>query len=261
MEWNGGKLNNEQMLLAAEALDSDDDEIDSINPLQIIAQSRNTVKLVKVEKPAKSLITEADLADIESMKEEIQAKSGEDSLNTSSKTNSTENGSVVSIELVPHAINMIKKEESTNKAKGKHAFKPFRTTISDVHNVDREKQRLPGKNWEVTAATPPILRNNAVKLISLQDSIEMERQHKEKILEEMEKQAEDRLSSRKKIIADNIALLPSGSQLVNPNSFFQSYRQREEKFNEYEDDDEPFSGNSDDGEESDTHGISIVLEQ
>lgn len=75
----------------------------------------------------------------------------------------------------------------------------FRTTKSDVHTVEKEKQRKHGKHWEVTAATPPTIRNNAAKLIPLQESIETERQHKEKLREQIEKHAEERLAMRKKI--------------------------------------------------------------
>lgn len=248
MEWHGGKVNSDQILVAADTLDSDDDDEEDIDPLKIIAQSRSTVKLVKVAKPPKSLITDADLEDIKSM-------------NGQSEVDGHRDGNSKSIELEPHAINMIKKDTAFDKdAKVKQKFLPFRTTKSDVHSVEREKQRVHGKHWEVTAATPPNLRNNAAKLITLEDSIEMERQHKEKLREQMERQAEERLAVRKKIIADNISLLPSGSALADPNTFFQSYRQRESHFDENNDcDDEPYSDNSDDGEEPDTHGIAVVL--
>lgn len=241
MEWNGGKINGDQILVAADTLDSDDDEDDEIDPLKIIAQSRET-KLVKVVKPPKSLITDADIADIVSIKNEknkmpddeqnltnISTKSGEvDSMNKTSD-------STTSVELEPHAINMIRKDKAFDKnAKIKQKFLPFRTTKSDVHNIEKEKQRKQPR--ETTAATPPNLRNNAVKLITLQESIEMEKLHKEKLHEQLEKQAEERLAIRKKIIADNISLLPSGSALLDPNSFFQSYRQRDAHFEEADSD-------------------------
>lgn len=250
MEWNGGKM--DQVLVAADTLDSDDE--DEVDPLKIIAQSRQT-KLIKVAKPIASLVTEADLEDIKSM----TAESSGTSANTSAKSSSDNMNT--SIELEPHAIYIIKKDETTVK-KAECKYLPHKTTKSDVHDIQREKDRLHGKHWEITAATPPTIRNSAVKMISMQESIEIERQHKEKLREQMEKHAEERLSTRKKIIAENISLLPAGSSLVDPNAFFQSYRQREEKFNEDSEDDEEdgaYTDNSDDGEEIDTHGVSVVL--
>lgn len=264
MEWNGGKVHADQILVAAETSDiDDDDENAEFDPLKIIAQSRET-KLVKVTKPSKTLITEADLEDIKSLNDENEKNkslSGDSSANTSTKSN--ESGSHSGIELEPHAINMIKKDVAFDKdAKIKKKFLPFRTTKTNVHSIEKEKQRKHGEHWEVTAATPPNLRNNAVKLISLQESIEMERQHQEKLREQMEKQAEERLKTRQQIISENISLLPPGSTTLDPNSFFQSYRQRETNFDENADsDDEPFSDNSDDGEEPDSHGISIVINE
>lgn len=266
MEWTGRNVSGDQILVAADTLDSDDDDDDEVDLLKIIAQSRNA-KLVKVVKPPKSLITEADIREInsiESHNEADQLKNGQ-CLATSASTALDEtdaNKSSDSIELEPHAINMIKKDKAFDKnAIIKQKFLPFRTTKSDVHSVESEKQRKPCKNWELTAATPPVIRNNAAKLLSLQESIETEKQHKQKLHDEMEKHAEERLASRQKIIADNISLLPPGSALNDPNSFFQSYRQRETQFDENDSEDEPFSDNSDNGEESDMHGISIVINE
>ncbi|XP_031621746.1 uncharacterized protein LOC116339822 [Contarinia nasturtii] len=232
MEWTGGKMNGDQILVAADTLNSDNDEDDEFDPLKIIAQSRET-KLVKVVKSPKSLITAADLADIKSMNNETN----------NDDTNKTGD----SVELEPHAIYMIKMDKAFDpNAKIKQKFLPFRTTKGDAHNIEKEKQRKHGKHWEVTSATPPNLRNNAVKLITLHESIEMEKQHQEKLREQLEKHAEERLAIRKKIIADNISLLPSGSALLDPNSFFQSYRQRNVHFDENADSD---GGESDDNDD------------
>lgn len=254
MEWSGGKVNGGQLVVAADTLDSDDDDVDGhADPLKIIAQSRQT-KLVKLVKPPPSLITEADLQDIASIAAEKQTK------HMANGERVEENSTKASIELEPHAINMMRKDKAFDeKCIMPTKYLPFRTTISDVHNVEKEKQRKHGKHWEVTAATPPTMRNNAVKMIPLQESIETERHHKEKLAEQMQIQAEERLEARKKIIAENISLLPSGSALADPNSFFQSYRQRDEVADESDDENEPFSENSDDGEEPDTHGVSVVF--
>lgn len=265
MEWIGGKVVGDQIIVAADTLDSDDDEDATIDPLKIIAQSRE-IKLVKIEKPIESLITDADLGDINSMKAENAAKDGESSarsINTQREPENNLNKASDSIDFDPHAVYIMKKDESfTEKSKNTKKFMPFKTTKSDVHSVEREKNRKYGPHWEVTAATPPNLRNNPVQMLSLQESIEMERQHKEKLREQIEKQAEERLAARKKIIAANISLLPPGSSMIDPNAFFQSYRQREDKFNELEEsEDEVYFDNNDndDGEEADSHGISVVV--
>lgn len=263
MEWNGGKMNGNQIVVAADTLESDEE--DDIDPLKIIAQSRNTVKLVKVAKPPQSLITETDLQEIKSIQSENKSKNDENSsANTSTHTASDEtdtNKSNSSIELEPHALYMIQKDKAFDKdAQIKQKFLPYRTTKSDVHDIDKEKQRKHGKNWEITAATPPNLRNSAVQMIPLHESIQVEKQHKEKLREQMEKQAEERLATRKKIVADNISLLPPGSELLNANVFFQSYRQREDDFDENQhSEDEHFSDCSDDGEEPDTGGVSVFV--
>lgn len=266
MEWNGGKVDSNRIVIAADTLDSDDDDDEdaTIDPLKIIAQCRET-KLVKIEKPIESLITDADLMDIKSMKAENETMNGESSTRNDTKIDTENNLNTTSgcVDLDPHAVYIMKKDESvTEKSKSKKKFLPFKTTKSDVHNVEREKNRKYGPHWEVTAATPAHLRNNAVQMLSLHESIEIERQHKEKLREQIEKQAEQRLESRKKIIAENISFLPSGSSMLDPNAFFQSYRQREEKYNEVEDsEDEVYSENSDDGEEPESHaiGASVVL--
>lgn len=255
MEWTGQKQNFDQIIVAADTIDSDD-EVDSVDPLKIIAQSRDT-KLVKIEKPAESLITEADLADIESLNKSTNS-SGEISANTSTNTAS-------SIELDPRVINIFKKEECKQHiVQQKEKFLPFRTTTSGVHNVDREKSRVVHKNWVNSSATPPVIRNEAVKMISLQESIETERLQKQKLRNELEKQAIERLEARRKIIGENLSLLPAGSEMCDPNLFFQSYQQREDKFKEDEDDEDSLSEHSaldeEEEDEQDGHGVSVIID-
>lgn len=262
MEWNGGNVDGNQIVVAADTLDSDDDEDTNIDPLKIIAQSRE-IKLVKIEKPIESLITEADLEEIKSMKAANDTMNGESSTNSDTKNEPENNLDTTSgsVDFDPHAMYLMKMDESfTEKSKSIKKFLPFKTTKSDVHNVERERNRKYGPHWEVTAATPPNLRNNSVQMLSLHESIEMERQHKEKLREHIEKQAEERLEMRKKIIADNISLLPPGSSSLDPNAFFRSYRQREDKYNELEEsEDDVYSENSYDGDEPESHGVSVVV--
>lgn len=264
MEWNGGKVDGDQIVVAADTLDSDDDADANIEPLKIIAQSRET-KLVKIEKPIESLITEADLEDIESMRATNDTMNGESSTNNDTKNEPENNFNTTSgsVDFDPHAVYIMKMDESfIVKSKSIKKFLPFKTTKSDVHNVERERNRKYGPHWEVTAATPPNLRNNPVQMLSLHESIEMERQHKEKVREHIEKQAEERLEMRRKIIADNILLLPPGSSSLDPNAFFQTYRQREDKYNEFEleeSEDDVYSENNYEGDEPESHGVSVVV--
>lgn len=255
MEWCGGKVDCDQIIVAADTMNSDD-EIDSVDPLKIIAQSRNT-KLVKIQKPAQSLITEADLADIKALSKAVNSTS-DSSANTSTNT-------AASMELDPRAINIMKNEEcKQHTVQQKQTFLPFRTTKSDVHNVDREKARGVSKNWTNSSATPPLIRNDAAKLISLQESIDTERLQKEKYRDEMEKHAAERLATRRQIISENINLLPGGSEMRDPNSFFQSYQQREDKFMEDQEDEDSLSEHSalddEEDDEQDTHGVSVAID-
>lgn len=229
MEWNGGKADEGEHLVA---LDSDDDAEDERNtdPLKVIAQSRVQTKIVKVERPEQRLVTAADLEEIKSFGNELD----------------------------PHALYVCDKdkivdENSNIKAK---KFLPHKTTRSDVHSVAKEKGRLHGKHWEVTAATPPTLRNSEAKVLTLKDSIEIERKYKDELKKLQEKQAVERLESRKKIICENVGLLSANTDLSDPNKLFQSYREKEAK--DDDSDDESFSENSDNGEEPEVGGVSVV---
>lgn len=159
MEWHGkynGDFNNESA-----ALDSDDDP-DEVDPIKLLAQSRETTKKVLiVEIP--TLITANDLAEVKSFAEDKA------------------NGSVSSREpeqpLEPHALNMCDIENRHDKNKVK--FLPHKTTVSNVHSVEKEKARKHGKHWEITAATPPMMRNSEVKVLTLMESMAVQQQQKE----------------------------------------------------------------------------------
>lgn len=148
MEWNG-KLNSgthEQILL-----DSDDDDEDSaqaVDPLKIIAQNRDTKKNVAIAKPEVSLITKEDLEEIKSFQKDT-------------------------VDLDPHAIYICEKEKE-HHGEIKSKFMPFKTTKSDSHSIEKEKLRKFGRHWEITAATPPPLRNAEAKELTLQESIELQ---------------------------------------------------------------------------------------
>lgn len=154
MEWLGklGAPDDEEEVIG-------NDDPDEKDPLKLLAQSRHPTKIVKAEPEVDaSLITAADLEEIASFKIE-------------------KNSDDVSAEpLEPHALYMcdIEKRHATETHREK--FLPHKTTTSNVHSVAREKQRRPeGKHWEVTAATPPRLRNAEVVSLTLQDSIDNQR--------------------------------------------------------------------------------------
>lgn len=69
MEWTGSVKDTDRQ----EGVDSDDDEV-NIDPLKVIARSNEVSKIVKIVKP-QNLITNDDLREIESFKQESRAES------------------------------------------------------------------------------------------------------------------------------------------------------------------------------------------
>lgn len=103
----------------------------------------------------KSLIKPEDIAEIESFKT--------DSLN------------------VEHVKYIIDKVEKTEEIKKPKPFKPYKTTKSNVHESTKEKQRKLSKNWEVTAATPPLIVHGVAKVLSLTESLQLQKEQTEKL--------------------------------------------------------------------------------
>lgn len=227
MEWNGGKANASGEQLTGVDSDDDAEEERNVDPLKVIAQSRAQTKIVKVEKAVPSLITAADLQEIKSF----------------------------GVELDPHALYVCDIDKLIDEKRKK--FLPHKTTKSDVHSVAKEKGRLHGKHWEVTAATPPMLRNSEAKVLTLKESIEIERKYKDDLKQLQETQATERLESRKKLISENIGLLPVGTDFSDPNKLFETYREKGTHDDDSED--EAVSENSDDGEEPEAGGVSVVV--
>lgn len=226
MEWTGGRHQ-----IAEETVVDDIDEGEhAMNPLKIIAQSRSNVKIVKVVPAVPSLITAADLAEIASFKQ--------------SSATGVNGNETSAISLEPHALHLCTFDRGADDGA---KFMPHRTTKSDVHSVDKEKLRTKGKYWEVTAATHPTIRNTAVKLLSLQESIELEHKHQDELKQMKEGQAVERLEARKKLVSDNLSLLPPHSSSLDPNELFTNYRQPAEIPGHS--DEENNSENSYDGEE------------
>lgn len=107
-----------------------------------------------------SLINLEDLAEIESFKTDLS-----------------------DVEHAKYIIDKVEKAQETNK--NKEPFKPYKTTKSNVHDPERikikEKQRKQHKNWEVTAATPPLIVHGAAKLLNLNESLRLQKEQTEKL--------------------------------------------------------------------------------
>ncbi|KAG4065191.1 hypothetical protein HA402_007588 [Bradysia odoriphaga] len=235
MEWNG-KFNPNHV---EATLDSDDD--DETDPIALLAQSRLDKKKVKVLQPEPQLITSADLEEIKSFSRHVHVA---DSVNSSNNS-----------DLDPHALHMCEVEShKQNRPK----FLPHKTTISDCHSVAFEKNRRQGKHWEITAATPPMIRNSEAQVLSLQDSIAIQRQQNDNMKEVERKHAEERLAVKNQLAA-KIMSVPQLSER-NMNLFFTTYRDVVDD----NDDDEPADDDVDsddqvhDDEDYGGGGVTIV---
>lgn len=78
---------------------------------------------------------------------------------------------------VKYIVDKIEKAE-VNK---REPFKPYKTTKSNVHDPMKEKQRKKHKNWEVTAATPPLIVHEAARVLSLNESLRLQKEQTEKL--------------------------------------------------------------------------------
>lgn len=83
------------------------------------------------------------------------------------------------IQHVRYIVDKVEKDQKdTNKKK--EPFKPYKTTRSNVHDPAKEKQRKLPKNWEITAATPPLIVHEAAKVLSLDESFRLQQEQTEK---------------------------------------------------------------------------------
>lgn len=83
----------------------------------------------------------------------------------------------LNIQHVRYIIDKVEKVQETSK---REPFKPYKTTKSNVHDPMKEKQRKLPKNWEVTAATPPLIVHEAAKVLSLDESFRLQQEQTEK---------------------------------------------------------------------------------
>lgn len=157
IEWESKRCNKDNVFL-----DSDDDS-EPEGVLHILSQSKAHEKKLKVLEPEKPLITPEDLINI-----------GE----------------------APHVKYIVEKTEIQAKPQTKGQFKPFKTTISDVHNPEKEILRKKHKNWEVTSATPPPILHGPAKVLNLEESLKLQKEYNMHLKEVEAKHAAEKLQER-----------------------------------------------------------------
>lgn len=74
---------------------------------------------------------------------------------------------------------MVESDETT-KREPRH-FKPYKTTLTDVHDPEKEKVRKKDKHWEITAATPPLIVHGPVKPLCLNESLKLQTDQADKL--------------------------------------------------------------------------------
>ncbi|KAL5273698.1 POLR2M family protein [Megaselia abdita] len=189
LEWTGKCEKSD--INENEVLDSDDEA----DPIKILAQSMDVKKKVKVLPPEPKLITEADLEEIKSFSSPLE----------------------------PYALHIIERKEYDGLPQTEK-FKPYKTTKGNVHNAETEMHRKVGKNWESTSATPPLIKHPGVKMLSLQDSVDIQMKYLYTLKSAQKKQAEERLA--KKMERLEKMKLPD-EQMRRMSEFFTSYRSNE----------------------------------
>lgn len=198
LEWNGrGKADDSSHM--DDVLDSDDEQ--EMDPLRIIAKGTMHERQVKVLPPPETLITPDDLLDIASFQAAV-ADSPDSALvdhSLSSNGSGKELGETSAAEIIEidaarlkeknmqettldqHAQYLIDKTEVQVTKMEREKFKPFRTTVSNVHDPAKERARKKGKFWEVTAATPPLILHKEIQLVPLTESAMLQLDYMQKI--------------------------------------------------------------------------------
>lgn len=160
-------------------LDTDDEE----DPLNILAQPTGTgihkKKVIHLQ-PEESLIKPEDLEEIESFKYE----------------------GISETTYVKHVVEKVEKPQGKNPL-NRETFKPYKTSKSNVHEPEKEKERKYVKNWEVTAATPPHIVHGAVKTLNFNESLQLQREHVRKLQEIQAKHAAERLAQQLGLYGDD----------------------------------------------------------
>ncbi|XP_030556242.1 uncharacterized protein LOC115759451 [Drosophila novamexicana] len=232
LEWHGRAAVNSSNV--SDLLDSDDEQ--EMDPLRVIAQGTMHQRQVKVLPPPATLITPEDVADIASFR---QTPNSLDSTLTDQSASSSFSGQdcsktipaeIIEIDaatlvdkhppgttLEQHALYLIEKTELPVSAAAREKFRPFRTTISNVHDPAKERIRKKGKHWEITAATPPLIQHKETQLVPLAESASLQVDYMQKVKELRIQQAEERLARQTGTV--NSIRLPDESVLKTKSSF------------------------------------------
>jgi hypothetical protein len=163
LEWTG---KYSQTSHETRSLDSDDESDGDRNPLKILATQCGVGayrKQHKIEEPDESLIKQEDLKDVESSANNVTEGSEQD-------------GNA-------YVRRLCDKSEKPKENK-KEPFRPYRLTkaSSDGQSPKSLQVKKPlGPHWEVTAATPPQPVFGDVKLISLQESLQLQKEQAAKL--------------------------------------------------------------------------------
>ncbi|XP_030024216.2 DNA-directed RNA polymerase II subunit GRINL1A [Manduca sexta] len=156
VEWTGKLEKNNNTVL-----DSDDDS-EPEDILHLLSQNTAKEKKLKVVKPDKPLVSPEDLIKI-----------GE----------------------LPHVKYIVDKTEHNPTPKVTGQFKPYKTTKSDVHNPEKEINRIRSKKWEVTAATPPPIVHGPAKVLSIEDSLKLQQDYNLRLKEINAQHAAEKLTA------------------------------------------------------------------
>ncbi|EDW14848.1 uncharacterized protein LOC6573301 [Drosophila mojavensis] len=208
LEWHGKTSPGKSDV--TDLLDSDDEQ--DIDPLRIIAQGTMHQRQVKVLPPPATLITPEDVVDIASFRQEQPSDSLDSSqTNESASSSGQDDSKIIPAEIIEidvgklvgnrpteatleqHALYLIDKTE-LHAVKDREKFLPFRTTVSNVHDPDKERSRKKGKHWEITAATPPLIQHRETQLVPLAESASLQIDYMQKIKNLRIQQAEERLA-------------------------------------------------------------------
>ncbi|EDV98627.1 uncharacterized protein LOC6569986 [Drosophila grimshawi] len=207
LEWQGRTSDPDSN--ASDLLDSDDEQ--EMDPLRVIAQGSLHQRQVKILPPHATLITHEDLAEIESFRLDSLDSFRTDQSASSSCSGQADGSNAVAAEIIEidvvtlvgkppatmleqHALYLIEKTELQATATEREKFKPFRTTVSNVHDPAKERTRKKGKHWENTAATPPLIQHKQIQLVPLAESTSLQLDYMQRVKELRIKQAEQRLA-------------------------------------------------------------------
>ncbi|XP_011494132.1 PREDICTED: uncharacterized protein LOC105359277 [Ceratosolen solmsi marchali] len=220
LEWTGKytekPIRYEQKIVE---LDSDDED----DALKILAQPTGSgthkKKIIHIG-PEENLIKPEDLEDIDSFKTLNSLKS----------------------EHVNFILNKVECSDHENK---KEPFKPYKTTKTNVHDPDKEKQRENKKkaHWEITAATPPLIVHGAIKTLNLNESLMLQKEQALKLQNIQAKNAVERLTQHIGMYkVGDLSGRAGNYRIQNTKDFNSSSSEDEESYPEVHDDEDNDKG-------------------